>query len=86
MSMQQSHEVEIDQNYEAFQKVVGSLMPTHAGQFAVLRRQVVVDYYKTAGEALIAAYQKYPDGLFSVQEVADRPLDLGFYSHVANNR
>ena len=84
--MQNSHEAEIDRNYEAFQKIVGSLMASHAGQFAVLRRGTVDAYYKTAAQALIAAFHKYPDGLFSVQEVADRPVDLGFYSHVANNR
>lgn len=84
--MQPDHDFEVDRNFQAFQQIVGGLMATHAGQFAVLRQGAVDAYFKTAGEALIAAYRKFPDGLFSVQEVADRPLDLGFYSHVANNR
>lgn len=82
--MQMNREAEVDRNFEAFQKVVGSLMSIHAGKHAVLRHGEIVAYSKTAAQALTEGYRRFPDGLFSVQEVADKPLDLGFYSHVAS--
>ncbi len=75
---------EIDQNFEYFQGVVSGLLAEHAGQFALLRDRSIDSYFPTAVAALTAGYQKFTDGQFSVQEVTNTPLDLGFYSHVAN--
>jgi hypothetical protein len=86
IGMQFDHEGEVDRNFEAFQKVVGSLMAAYAGQYALLRRGRVELLCKTAGAALIKGYEKFADGLFSVQEVVEQPLDLGFYSHAASTR
>jgi hypothetical protein len=84
--MQQDRDAEIDRNFHAFQKVVGSLISTHAGEFAILRHGNVDAFFKSASDALTEAYKKFPDGIFSVQEVVTGPLDLGFYSHVASVR
>ena len=82
--MQLDRELEIDKNFEYFQGIVGSLVPKHLGKYAVLHNCKVVSYFNTSAEALIEGYKKYPDGMFSVQEVVAAPLDLGFYSHVAS--
>ena len=75
--MQMDHEAEIDRNFEAFQKIVGGLMPEHAGKHALLRNQSIVTFFSTAAAALAAGYERFTDGIFSVQEVNDRPLDRG---------
>jgi hypothetical protein len=80
----QEHEAEVDRNFDYFQGIVADLMTEHAGQYALLRHQEIVSYAKTAVEAITEGYRRFPDGLFSIQEVTTKPLDFGFYSHVGN--
>lgn len=72
---------EIDRNYNFFVECVANLVPQHLGKFALLRDAKIVHMYISAGEAIFAGHNKFQDGVFSIQEVTDRPLDLGFFSH-----
>ncbi len=76
---------EITRNFVYFETVVGDLMPRHAGHYALLRDQALVDVYVFPGEAVAAAASRFDDGRFSVQRVIDRPLDLGFLSYGAGD-
>lgn len=84
MQGQRVHEIE--RNFQAFQGLVGSLLPAHAGQFALMRDRSVVEVFSRAGDALNAGSSRFADGLFSVQRVTDRPLDLGFLSYAEDER
>ena len=84
--MPDAREVTIRQNFHYFQGIVGSLMESHAGQYALLHASSVVDIFARPMEALEAGYAKFSDGQFSVQKVIDRPLDLGFISYGAGGR
>ena len=75
--------LEVDRNDDAFMRVLGELLPDHRDQLALMRDGAVVGFYRTPREALEAANEKFPDGIFSIQEVTDEPIDLGFWSHVA---
>jgi hypothetical protein len=75
---------EVDQNYDAFVRILGSLLGEHRDQLALMRDGVVVGYFDTPREALRAAAERFPDGIFSIQEVTDEPIDLGFWSHVGH--
>ena len=75
---------EVDRNYDAFMRMLGSVLTEHRDQLALMRDGRIVGYYATPREALHAASELFPDGIFSVQEVTDEPLDLGFWSHVGN--
>jgi hypothetical protein len=77
--------LEVDRNYDVFMRTLGSLLPEHRDLLAVMRDGEVIGFYKTPREALEAATQKFPDGIFSIQEVTDEPIDLGFWSHVASH-
>ncbi|HEY3233889.1 MAG TPA: hypothetical protein VGJ84_04200 [Polyangiaceae bacterium] len=68
-------------NYEEFSKKLPELLPAHRGKFAVMRDGEVIEFFDTAGDAYLAGQKLYPDGGFSVQEVTDVPVDLGFFSH-----
>jgi hypothetical protein len=83
-SMAASIEAEVDRNFDFFQSIVQSLIPARAGQYALLRDQAVVDFFGSAGAAVRAGYEQFKDRRFSIQPVAVEPVDLGFFSHVAD--
>ena len=74
---------EVDRNYSVFTRMLGTLLRDHRDQLALMRDGEVVGFYNTPREALEAATEKFSDGIFSIQEVTDEPIDLGFWSHVA---
>lgn len=77
---------EIKRNYEAFEGLLASLLPTKAGQFALLRGGELVDIFPKAIDALLEGNGRFSDGRFSVQRITDRPLDLGFLSYGSGER
>jgi hypothetical protein len=79
-------DTEVDYNFDAFEQKLGSILPAHRGEFALLNRGNIISYFPDEASALTAGRLKFPDGLFSVQEVTDRPVDLGFFSHAINSR
>ena len=74
---------EVDDNDDAFVQILESILNEHRDQLALMRDRRIVGFYDTPGEALRAASKLFPDGIFSIQEVTDKPIDLGFWSHVA---
>jgi hypothetical protein len=77
--------LEVDRNYDQFMRMLGSLLPEHRDELALMREGRVVGFYQTPKQALRAATEMFPDGIFSIQEVTDEPIDLGFWSHVASH-
>lgn len=77
--------LEVDRNYDVVTRMLGTLLRDHRDQLALMRDGEVVGFYKTPREALEAASQKFADGIFSIQEVTDEQIDLGFWSHVASH-
>lgn len=75
---------EVDRNYDVFQRRLGSLLPVHQGEYALMRSGEIVAFFATVGEAYQAATDRFGEGPFSIQEVTDEPIDLGFFSHVAH--
>ena len=77
----QAQRREVDQNYDAFTRMLGTILPAHRDQLALMRDGEIVGYFDAPGDALRAGLELYPDGIFSIQEVTDEPIDLGFWSH-----
>jgi hypothetical protein len=75
---------EVDRNYDAFTRVLGAILADHRDELALMREGRIVAYFDTPRQALEAASEKFPDGIFSIQEVTDEPIDLGFWSHVGS--
>ncbi len=75
---------EVDRNYDAFMRMLGAILPEHRDQLALMRDGRIVGYYDTPRQALSAASELFPDEIFSIQEVTDEPIDLGFWSHVGH--
>lgn len=84
--MSSVQENEIKQNFDFFQTVIETLLPEHQGKFALLRDRAIVELFPTPIDAMSDGHKRFEDGVFSVQRVIDRPLDLGFLSYGENNR
>lgn len=74
---------QLDRNYDAFVRRLSSLLPAHRDEHALMRDGEIVAFFDKPGDAYRAGMSRFADGLFSIQEVTDEPIDLGFLSHVA---
>jgi hypothetical protein len=81
MDMQRQNE-EVDRNYDAFMRVLGDLLPEHRDEYALMRDGEIVAFFVKPGDANCEGVARFPDQIFSIQEVTDEPIDLGFWSHV----
>ena len=72
---------QIDRNYTAFKALLPDLMKTSGGKWALLHNATLEGVFDTARDAWLAGTKLYADGLFSVQEVRNRAVDLGRFSH-----
>lgn len=72
---------EVDKNLAFFLKELPNIPATYRGKFAVIRQQAIIGYYDTVGDAVKAAQTAYPDELYSVQQITDLPINLGYFSH-----
>lgn len=79
MNMDQARK-EVDQNYTAFRKMLPSIISQHGGQFALMKDRKCVAFFDTGGDAQFAGQKLYGDGKFSIQEVTQGAVDLGWYS------
>jgi hypothetical protein len=79
-------DIEIDRNLFAFLPQLSELLPEHEGSFALLRNQRIEGIHKKLSEALNAGYSLFSDGLFSIQKITDRPLELGMFGHADHSR
>ena len=81
MPTRQEIETEIRANFEAFSKMLPTLLKTNAGKYALLRKQKLVEVFDTPGDARKFAEAQFRDGLYSIQPISDVRIDLGYFSH-----
>lgn len=84
--MSERQDQHIRQNYDAFLAQLPQLVVTHRGKFALMHDGTIREFFDTARDAYAAGQQLFPDGLFSIQEVTETPVDLGFFSHAMPQR
>jgi len=70
----------VERNYEAFRAKLPKLLPTHDGKFALMKDGEIVDFFDTAMDAYTVGRKEFGIGGFSIQEIVDRVLDLGYFS------
>lgn len=75
------YQTEVDRNYEEFRKVLPNLLVTHRDKYALMKDGKILGYYSTAEDAAVAAQTFISDGVFSVQEVTDSPINLGYFTY-----
>lgn len=73
-------ENEVERNLFAFLPQIQTLLPEHEGSFALLRDQDIAGIHALLSDALRSAYSRFPDGLFSIQKITEKPAELGMFS------
>lgn len=71
---------EVEENYDYFQRNLSSFLKEKSGEYALIRSRKIIGFYSGAGEAYRAGLEKFADEIFSIQEVTEQPVDLGFMS------
>lgn len=74
---------EVDRNYDIFMRMLADLLLEHRDEYALMHDGRVVGFFEKPRELLETAEALFPDDVYSIQEVTDEPIDLGFWSHVA---
>lgn len=72
---------EVERNYESFKARLPDLLKTDANRFALMRDGAIIACFDTNRDALEAGRALFSDEPFSIQEVTNRPVDLGYFSH-----
>ena len=78
--MDDGRQREIDANYDFFRRNLARYLENHRGQFALLHARKVIDFFDGPGEAYRSGLARFPDEIFSIQEVEDRPAEMGLIS------
>jgi hypothetical protein len=77
---------EVRTNFDVFMQQLPNLLAAHKGKFALMRHGQIVEFFDTPGDANRAGAKLFVDGLFSIQQVTESPIDLGFFSHAVSGR
>ena len=56
-------------------------LPDHADEYALLRDETLVGFFKEVRDASDTGHRLFADGIYSIQEVTADPIDLGIFSH-----
>lgn len=75
---------EVDRNYDAFARLLGQIIESHRGEVALMRDGEIADFFPDVTTALREGRRRFADGIFSIQEVDDTPIDLGIFSHASS--
>jgi hypothetical protein len=79
------HQTEVEKNFAKFKEVLPTLT-AHYGKFALFRDGKLVEIYDTFEDALKTAQAFYVDGLYSIQKITNKPIDLGLRSRALLHR
>lgn len=82
--MDKALDLEIERNLFAFLPRLPSLLPEHEGSFALLRHQRICSIHEKLSDALKRANDQFADGIFSIQKVTEKPVELGMFSNAEN--
>jgi hypothetical protein len=75
---------QIDRNYDFFQRNLASYLVDHADEYALLRDERLIGFFKEVRDASDMGHRLFADGIYSIQEVTADPIDLGIFSHAGS--
>ena len=75
--MQSAREIEIDHNYDFFQRNLLGFLASHCGQYALLKNAAVIEWFERPGDAYRAGLTLFAEEPFSIQEARSEPIELG---------
>jgi len=72
---------EVDANFKAFQEQLPRIITNERNRWALMKNRDCIAFYDTFRDAKTAGDALYADGIFSIQEVTETSVDLGWFSH-----
>lgn len=72
---------EVDRNFEEFEKLLPSIIGVHREKYALMKDGKILGYYSSAEDARVTATTFIKDGIYSIQQVTDNSINLGFFNH-----
>ncbi len=79
--MPKTRQQEVDDNYREFVALLPSIIGQHTNKFALMKDGKIRGYFSTFEDASTAAAQFINDDIFSVQQVSNTTIDLGFFNY-----
>lgn len=65
---------EVNKNYEVFKKLLPKIINTYENKYALMKNEKIIEYFETAGDAILTGNLIYKNRLFSVQKVTNTPI------------
>lgn len=75
---------EIAANFDFFQRTLSDHLRAHAGEFVLLKGRRTHGYFLSVGEADREGWSRFPDHLYSIQQVTPEPVELGVYANAGD--
>jgi len=72
---------EVNQNYEAFLKLLPTLLATHRDKYALMKGGKILGFFSTAQDARSAANLSISDKIYSIQLVSNTAINVGYYTN-----
>ena len=85
MAAARDHRSEVEKNYAAFKAHLRELLDTHPGKQALLHDGEIIEILDTLSDAIKFGNLKFGVGNYTVQEITNRPAELGWHSHAMHN-
>ena len=76
----ETQQQEVDRNYEAFETMLPDLLESNPGRTALMRDGKLIACFDTDRDAIEAGRTFFEDRRFSIQEITQRRVDLGYFS------
>ncbi|SMM99173.1 hypothetical protein SPONN_1902 [uncultured Candidatus Thioglobus sp.] len=73
---------EVDNNFAFFKTHLAEFKKNHFQEFALLHNRQAIDFFESENDAIKIGMKEYGEGDFSIQQVADTKIDLGYQSYV----
>jgi hypothetical protein len=76
---------QVEKNYAAFKAHLRELLASHPGKQALLHDGEIIEILDTLSDAIKFGNAKFGAGNYSVQEISNRPAEVGWHSHAMHN-
>lgn len=73
---------EVNANFEYFKSRLPELNRTHPYKFALLHDREIISFFENEHDAFDVGMKDYGEGRFSVQQVTESRVELGYQSYV----
>lgn len=78
--MAQMTEGQLDRNQAAYEAIRADMEDKHFGRVVLMHDGEIVEVYNDSGDAYKIGCEKYGLGNFSLVNVGERPINLGFFT------